>query len=229
MEPASIRFNNPGAMWGKGNKIATKWGATSTTTLNDGLGQGNNIAFFPTKQQGACAQFDLWRAGYVNMTLEAADKKWSGGNSSPAYLGFLCGKVKELTPSTLVTPALLASPVGWQLMKFQAQWEAGQPYPLADSEWIAAQRAVFSGTKPLSATQKKATAAGAVVVATTATVGNAVKNGHHWEIILWIIIAGLGLAAAAWALVHFHHEKSTSPPATSILVPPVLPPAGGLK
>ena len=29
--------------------------------LNDGKGQGNNIAVFPTFEQGICAQMDLWR------------------------------------------------------------------------------------------------------------------------------------------------------------------------
>jgi hypothetical protein len=35
MEPASIRYKNPGAMWGKGNPIAAKWGAGPTVNLND--------------------------------------------------------------------------------------------------------------------------------------------------------------------------------------------------
>ena len=37
-EPVSIRYNNPGAMWG-GNKTAEKWGATGNVALNDGLHQ----------------------------------------------------------------------------------------------------------------------------------------------------------------------------------------------
>src|ERR1700743_424264 len=88
-EPASIRTNNPGAMWGKGNPIATKWGSTKTEDLVDGLGQGNNIAHFPNAVAGACAQFDLWRQHYTGMTLKAAILKWSGGNWSQPYADFL--------------------------------------------------------------------------------------------------------------------------------------------
>lgn len=147
-EVAAIRFNNPGAMWGKGNKIATKWGATGTTTLNDGLGQGNNIAFFPTKIAGACAQFDLWRSGYCNMTLANAIKKWSGGNWSQPYADFLTQHT-GLSMDIIVTPTMLAGPKGWQLMKYQAQWESGKPYPMSDTDWQIAQRKVFpSAPKP---------------------------------------------------------------------------------
>jgi len=50
MEPASIRYKNPGAMWG--SALAIKWGAAKkAVTLNDGTGQGNNIAVFPTLEQ----------------------------------------------------------------------------------------------------------------------------------------------------------------------------------
>ena len=60
MEPASIRYKNPGAMWG--SALAIKWGAAKqAVTLNDGKGQGNNIAVFPTFVAGICAQLDLWR------------------------------------------------------------------------------------------------------------------------------------------------------------------------
>ena len=80
--PASIRYNNPGAMWG-GNAISRKWGETGNVALNDGLGQGNHAAIFPDKVHGAAAQFDLWRNKYTGLSLGAAIKKWSGGNSSP--------------------------------------------------------------------------------------------------------------------------------------------------
>ena len=60
MEPASIRYRNPGAMWG-GNAISKKWGEQATL-FNDGTGQGNKIAVFPTYVAGICAQIDLWRS-----------------------------------------------------------------------------------------------------------------------------------------------------------------------
>jgi hypothetical protein len=139
-EPVSIRTNNPGAMWG--GKRAERWGATDDLRLNDG--QGNHIAVFPTRVQGAAAQFDLWKSLYVDMTLAAAIRKWSGGNSSPAYAAFLekhCG----VKPQDEVTHELLAGPQGLALMKAQAQWEAGAPYPMSDAEWKTAQGMVFPG------------------------------------------------------------------------------------
>lgn len=143
--PASIRSNNPGAMWGEGNPIATKWGSTHAEDLADGLGQGNNIAHFPTKVQGAAAQFDLWRAHYCNMTLKAAILRWSGGNWSQPYADFLT-KHTGLGMADTITPRVLASDVGLNLMKYQAQWEAGVPYPMTDAEWHQAQALVFAVT-----------------------------------------------------------------------------------
>lgn len=145
MDPASIRSNNPGAMWGKGNAIAVKWGSTTTEALADGLGQGNNIAHFPTKVQGAAAQFDLWHQRYCNMTLRAAITKWSGGNWSQPYANFLTQHT-GLAMDTMVTPVLLSGPIGLLLMKYQAQWEAGRPYPMTDAEWKQAQQLAFGIT-----------------------------------------------------------------------------------
>lgn len=154
MTVASIRYNNPGAMWG-GNKIATKWGATKNITLNDGLGQGNTIAFFPDVVHGAAAQFDLWSSNYAGLTLSAAIRKWSGGNSSLPYLNFLQQKT-GLTPVTVISRSVLASPQGLALLKAQAQWEAGQPYPMTDAQWQEAQQRVFGSqaTKVAPAPQK---------------------------------------------------------------------------
>lgn len=154
-EPASIRSNNPGAMWGKGNPIATKWGATSTEALADGLGQGNNIAHFPTPVAGAAAQFDLWRMHYTGLTLKAAILKWSGGNWSQPYADFLVSHTKiALTDN--VSSTLLASGQGLALMKYQAQWEAGKPYPLTDDQWAQAQAMVFAVVTTVPKTGKPA-------------------------------------------------------------------------
>jgi hypothetical protein len=137
-EPASIRYKNPGAMWG--GKHADKWGAVNDIVLKDG--QANHIAVFSDVVHGAAAQFALWKAGYCDMTLAAAIKKWSGHNSSVAYMAFL-GEHVGVTAQTRITPALLASPKGLALMKAQAQWEAGKPYPMTDAEWRQAQAMVF--------------------------------------------------------------------------------------
>lgn len=148
MVAASIRSNNPGAMWGKGNKLAEKWGSTGTESLKDGLGQGNNIAYFPTKVQGACAQFDFWHSSnhYHNKTLREAITTWSGGNWVSSYLKFLKARVPGLTDDTVIDDAFLSGPKGIQLMKAQANHEAGQPYPMTDVEWAEAQRRVFAAS-----------------------------------------------------------------------------------
>src|ERR1700749_422194 len=123
-EPASIRFCNPGAMWGSAQ--AKKGGAKDAVTLHDGLGQGNNIAVFPDKIHGAAAQFDLWRtsSNYHNKALFAAIHTWSGGNSSAAYVAFLEKHAPGLQASTIINDTLLSSPLGLAMMKAQAWNEA---------------------------------------------------------------------------------------------------------
>lgn len=203
--PAAIRSNNPGAMWG--NKLATKWGATKSEVLNDGLGQGNNIAYFPTKFMGACAQMDLWRTSYVNMTLSAADRKWSGGNSSSAYISFLCSKVPGLTPNTVITREFLQSANGWMLMKYQAQWESGQPYPgMTDADWARAQQTVFNSKAPMTVTQKKVAASTSTATVTAASAKAASQAGVHWVIVFAIIIAGIAATVGIWFWIHRKHD-----------------------
>jgi hypothetical protein len=165
-------------MWGKGNPIATKWGATSTEVLADGLGQGNNIAHFPSAVQGAAAQFDLWRQHYCDMTLKAAILKWSGGNWSQPYANFL-NQHTGLSMDKGITPALLASAQGLALMKYQAQWEAGRPYPLTDAQWAQAQAMVFAVTTT-AAGMPPAPAPAPTVVEFTVPAGVTIKiNGKE--------------------------------------------------
>lgn len=141
-QPASIRYSNPGAMWG-GNAIARKWGALGNIKLDDGfVSQNNHIALFPDKVHGAAAQFDLWHHAYAGLTLENAIRKWSGGNSSETYMHFLCERT-GLEPSSIVSQNMLAGPTGLKLMQAQAHWEAGRDYPLSDAEWAEAQKMVF--------------------------------------------------------------------------------------
>lgn len=146
MEPASIRYNNPGAMWG-GNPISKKFGATENILLHDGLHENNHIAFFPDRVHGAAAQFALWQQDYRGYTLQHAIYKWSGHNSSPAYLHFLCSQT-GLRPTTLINTSVLSSPSGLKLMKAQAHWEAGQVYPMSDEDWAKAQKMVFPESLP---------------------------------------------------------------------------------
>ncbi len=150
MEPASIRFKNPGAMWG--NKIAIKWGADpKPVTLNDGLGQGNNIAVFPTYVQGICAQLDLWRtsANYKNKRFADAIKIWSGGNYVESYISFVLSRVSGMTRDTVMNDAFWQGSMGIAFLKAQAWHEAGKQYPAPDEDWLKAQSLVMGGKPPI--------------------------------------------------------------------------------
>lgn len=149
MVPASIRYKNPGAMWG--SKLAIKWGASPrAVTLNDGKGQGNNIAVFPTYVQGICAQLDLWRTSpnYRNKRFADAIAIWSGHNEVPSYIAFVKKRVPGLTEGTIMDDAFWRSPMGIAFLKAQAWHEAGIKYPAPDEDWIEAQRRVMQGVEP---------------------------------------------------------------------------------
>ena len=143
MEPASIRTKNPGAMWG--SALAKKWGSTQTITLNDGKGQGNNIAVFPAYVQGICAQLDLWRTSkhYKDKPFSAAIAIWSGGNNVEDYIAFVLKRVPGMTRNTVMNDAFWRSGMGIAFLKAQAWHEAGKPYPAPEADWIKAQSIVF--------------------------------------------------------------------------------------
>lgn len=197
--PASIRSNNPGAMWG-GNAISKRWGETKSEALNDGTGQHNTIAHFPSAVNGAAAQFDLWRKSYCNMTLTSAIRKWSGGNSVAAYVIFLetYGKVGATEKITL---GLLAGPRGIDLMKAQARWEAGQPYPMTDKEWEKAQELVFTSG---SSSAVKHTTVAAASVATGVAVSHLAGSSSFVHVAIFI---GVGLAIAGFVYLSQRSKK----------------------
>lgn len=127
--PASIRFNNPGAMYP--GPSAEKFGATGTQII----GGGHKIAVFPDAISGAAAQFDLLNSRYANKTLGAAISEWSGGNSVNRYLDVI-GRDTGLTPDTQLTPEMLKDPtIAIPLAKAMATQEAGKAYPLSDDQW----------------------------------------------------------------------------------------------
>ncbi len=203
-DPASIRYNNPGAMWG-GNALVRKWGATANIGLKDGTGQGNTIAMFPSKVAGACAQFDLWRSSknYRNKRLADALRIWSGGNSVNAYIAFLTARVPGLTASTVINEAYLRSPNGIALMKAQAWHEAGRQYPMTDAEWAQAQAKVFG--QP-SATKSTA----AVVVTTAAGAGVAVKAGWSGAQIAALVMTMLASGLVGYLVVRARSTRSAA-------------------
>jgi putative peptidoglycan binding protein len=145
-EPASIRYKNPGAMWG-GNAISKKWGEMGNVALNDGLNQGNHIAVFPDYVHGICAQIDLWRSPrYRNKRFADAIAIWSGGNYVDSYIKFVTDRVPGMTSGTVMNDALLSGAMGIAFLKAQAWHEAGKKYPAPDADWIEAQRRVFGGS-----------------------------------------------------------------------------------
>ncbi len=149
MEPASIRYKNPGAMWG--SKLAIKWGASPRAVkLNDGTGQGNNIAVFPTYVQGICAQLDLWRtsSNYRNKKFKDAIRIWSGGNHVESYIKFVLDRVPGMTRDTIMNDTFWRSPMGIAFLKAQAWHEAGKRYPAPDADWVEAQRRVMGNIEP---------------------------------------------------------------------------------
>lgn len=145
-QPASIRYKNPGAMWG--GDFATKWGAQKgAVKLNDGTGQGNTIAVFPTFVDGIAAQVALWRAPrYANKKFKDAIVAWSGGNNVPSYIKLVAKSVPGFTGETVIDDAFLKGPLGIEFLKAQARHEAGKVYPAPDEDFIAGRDKAFRTT-----------------------------------------------------------------------------------
>jgi len=198
MEPAAIRYKNPGAMWGRTGKrpssakivatnaaIPLKWGSTKTVYLNDGKGQGNNIAVFDTWVQGICAQLDLWRTSpkYRNKRFADAIATWSGGNNVHSYIAFCKKRVPGLTEDTIMNDAFWRSPSGLAFLKAQAAHEAGKKMPAADADWIEAQQIVFGR----GAARKPVKTAAPIVETAPAPV--AVQRPGVWGT-LWNLLRG---------------------------------------
>ncbi len=203
MEPASIRYKNPGAMWG--SALAIKWGAEKkAVTLNDGKGQGNNIAVFPTYVQGICAQLDLWRTSknYRGKTFAAAIAVWSGGNYVESYIKFVLDRVPGMTRNTVMNDAFWASPKGIAFLKAQAWHEAGKPYPAPDTDWLEAQRRVFATKVPISTTTKKTAVVVATNTVTVTAAAQAQSSGSSLTTILIILGIGVVVSVVAWYVIH---------------------------
>jgi type IV secretory pathway VirB2 component (pilin) len=188
--PASIRYKNPGAMWG--SALARKWGATKQVNLADGTGQNNNIAVFPTYVQGICAQLDLWRTSkhYRNKPFKDAIRVWSGGNHVESYIAFVLKRVPGMTRDTIMNDAFWRSPMGIAFLKAQAWHEAGREYPAPAADWVEAQRRVFAG-------QRATKAAGGVIAAG----GAAAAASGDWSVALFVLGAALLVAAIAFIII----------------------------
>lgn len=195
MEPASIRFKNPGAMWG--NALAKKWGSTQTVTLHDGLGQGNNIAVFPTYVQGISAQLDLWRTSphYKNKRFADAIAIWSGHNHVESYIAYVLARVPGMTRDTVMNDSFWRGPMGVGFLKAQAGHEAGKPYPAEPGDWLEAQKKVFNKKPAIVKTVVGASA-------TTATLWQVYGNEiERYLMFAFGIIVSIGLIYLAYHVI----------------------------
>jgi hypothetical protein len=215
-EPASIRYKNPGAMWG--SALAIKWGASKKpVTLNDGKGQGNNIAVFPTFRQGICAQLDLWRSSKNYRDKEVADalRVWSGGNNVEDYISFVRARVPGLRRDTVLNDTFWKSENGIAFLKAQAWHEAGKQYPAPDADWLAARDRVYSGM-PTANTVKKGAAS--IVAATLPTVAVAPQASISLPVAIAI---GLGIAVVVFLIWKFRPAKpEEEAPHPALIQPP---------
>lgn len=148
MTPASIRNNNPGAMYP--GPSARKFGSRSHEVLHSKDGE-HKIATFPDGVSGAAAMFDLLASpSYTGRTIEAAIRKWCGGFRPASYLHVLQTRA-GVTGDTPLTAELVRDPAfAIPLCKAMAVQEAGREFPLSDADWSAAHALAFAtehGTK----------------------------------------------------------------------------------
>lgn len=129
--PASIRTNNPGAMYP--GPSARSYGTTGTQVI----GGGHKIAVFPDAQAGAGAMFDLLRRNYSGLTLDAAIRKWSGGNNADTYIA-LVTRATGLPPNARMADILANPQAAVALARAMSRHEAGREYPLTEEQWLAA-------------------------------------------------------------------------------------------
>lgn len=150
MTPASIRNNNPGAIYP--GPSARKFGGASKEVLRSADGK-HLIATFPTAVHGAAALFDnLMNARssrtsyyYRGKTLSEAIATWCGGIRAPSYLR-LIEQHAGLAPDVVLSEAFLHNPdKAIPLAQAMARHEAGQDYPLDDAGWRRAHSMAFAG------------------------------------------------------------------------------------
>lgn len=140
---ASVRYNNPGAMWP--SPSSQKFGSTSYGVI----GGGNRIANFPDPVSGAAAQFDLLNSRkYIGRPVADLIDEWSGHTGGSANVYKYAKQVADaagISVNDRLTPELLQGPAGIAFAKAQARMEAGGEYPLTDAEWTQAQQRAFGG------------------------------------------------------------------------------------
>lgn len=138
--PASIRNNNPGAMYP--GPSARRFGSSSFETLvsRDGT---HKIATFMSPVQGAAAQFDLLSRSYCGMSVKDAITKWCGDYYTSTYLQVLARETGVQAEDELTLDMLRNPSIAVPIAKAMALQEAGQPYPMSDDQWFDAHALAF--------------------------------------------------------------------------------------
>lgn len=131
-EAASIRYNNPGAMYPAGWQ--SEFGGTDPQTR---IGGGHRIAMYPDMQSGAAALFALLNRGlYRESSVSEAIDTWSGGNNVSSYLDMLA---QFGIGSDEIISDILADPERAVILAAaMSRHETGHPYPLSADEWMGA-------------------------------------------------------------------------------------------
>lgn len=206
MEPASIRYKNPGAMWP--GAIPTKWGSKRWIYLNDGTGQGggghgNKIAIFDNWVDGICAQLDLWRTSpnYRNKRFADAINIWDGHNHTESYIAYVLARVPGMTRDTVMNDAFWAGPLAIPFLKAQSGHEAGKTIPAPDADWIEAQRRVMSGKVPVKSAVNTGTKP-AIVVGTAASAGAAAHAAGASHTVVALIVIAVCVATTVGFIIH---------------------------
>lgn len=147
MIPASIRNNNPGAIYP--GPSSRRFGGQSVEKLTSKDGK-HLIATFPTAIHGAAALFhNLMNAKgatgyyYRNRPLSKAIETWCGAIRAQSYLR-LIEQQAGFKPTEVLSEDFLRDPEkAVALAKAMARHEAGKDYPLEPNEWLEAHAMSF--------------------------------------------------------------------------------------
>lgn len=144
--PASIRTNNPGAMYP--GPAATKFGSTQYQTLRSKDGE-HRIAMFDDPVRGGAAMFYLLGSkSYTGRTIEQAIAKWCGGFYVSTYIRVLEQQGGVSRKDVLTRDLVLDPEVAIPLAKAMAWQEAGREYPMTDAQWRQAHALAFGLQAP---------------------------------------------------------------------------------
>lgn len=150
MIPASIRNNNPGALYT--GPSSRKFGATGKEILVSKDGK-HQIAKFPTATHGAAALFDNLmnaRSGgsyyYRGRSLGKAIETWCGAIRAQTYLAVIKQRT-GLVPGHVLTEDFLRDPDRViPLAQAMAYHEAGREFPgMEPNDWLEAHTMAFAG------------------------------------------------------------------------------------